>query len=261
MNAYKSTACGRRRCASTEYLSHPILDLSIMSILQPEKDRVPDVSNGSSCSDLFSQEQREELVVELCERVLHGLLAPHQVPAADVCRIVRELVEEIDQGPFKRLHIKRNADGSFRPFCTGCDTPQCCIIFETIRLTADDARTLSLRFAISPDAFLEEYCDCYTDPFHPEFAYKLKRAKPCGFLDEGRCSVYTDRPERCRHFPLQRDEDGQNFTVYPWCNYFTNLLWHEATLRVFEYVLQNYQGSRTRMRCGGVIHTGSSALS
>ncbi|MGZ4912388.1 MAG: YkgJ family cysteine cluster protein [Halobacteriota archaeon] len=211
-------------------------------------------SDGSNSYDtLFARERREELTGTLCRKVLGGLYSRERIAEADVYRIASELVTEISTGPFKRLRVRRNVDGSFRPFCAGCERPWCCIVFETIRLTVDDIWKLSERFAMPPDAFAREHCEKYTDAIKPHFAYRLNRAMPCEFLHEDRCSVYAHRPERCRLFPLQCDRSEQNFVIYPWCNYFFNLLWHEATLRVLEHILQEHRSNEARIRYGGII--------
>ncbi len=231
----------------------------MMSILRAKKNSAANACGSTSFGGLFAHERRDELRRTLYEHVLRGLYSLHQVAIADVCCIVSELVTEAEQGPFKRLHVERNDDGSFRPLCTRCERPWCCIVFETIRLTADDIWALSQRFAMSPDAFSRDYCEQYVDAVQPDFVYRLKRALPCEFLHEDRCSVYADRPERCRRFPLQCDQNGENFVIYPWCNYFFNLLWHEATLRVLEHIFQKHHSNQARIRYGGTIDVGSTA--
>lgn len=231
----------------------------MMPIQRSEKSSAPDACGSESYGSLFTQERRDELRRTLCEKTSRGLHALHQVEIADVYRIVSELVEEAERGPFKRLHVERNDDGSFRPLCTGCERPWCCIVFETIRLTADDIWKLSKRFTMAPATFSRTYCERYADVKWPEFVYTLKRALPCEFLHKDRCRIYEDRPERCRDFPLQCDQNGENFVIYPWCNYFFNLLWHEATLRVLEHALQKYNGTQARIRYGGFVDSGAFA--
>ncbi len=228
----------------------------MMLILRSEKDRAMNARGSDSLGSLFIPERRDELRHALCEKVLRSFYASYRVSTSDVCRIVNELVEEVKQGPFKRFHVVRNDDGSFRPFCTDCERPWCCIVFETIRLTADDIWALSQRFAMTPNEFSGKYCEQYADAMQPEFVYRFKRAIPCEFLHEDRCCIYTDRPERCRDFPLQRDQNGQNFIIYPWCNYLFNLLWHEATLRILEHLLQKHRSDQSRIRYGGIIDVG-----
>ncbi len=220
---------------------------------QSEQQNAKGSDRSNSYGALFTRERLEELTDTLSRKVLGGLYLTERIAEADVYHIASGLVKEIATGPFKRLHVRRNDDGSFRPFCAGCERPWCCIVFETIRLTVDDVWMLCERFAMLPDAFAREYCEKYTDATQPHFAYKLKRAMPCEFLHEDRCSVYARRPERCRLFPLECDRSGQNFAIYPWCNYFFNLLWHEATLRVLEHILQGYQSNEARIRYGGII--------
>ncbi len=205
---------------------------------------------------LFAQERRDELRRALCEKVLSGLDSLRYVAIADVERIVGELVEQAGRGPYKQLHVQRNDDGSYRPFCMNCEKPRCCTVFETIRLTADDVLNLSRHFAMSPHAFLKKHCERYVDAIQPKFICRLKTAMPCEFLHKDQCSVYADRPERCRNFPLQHSINGENFVIYPWCNYFFNLLWHEATLQVLEHILQEYHSNQARIRFGGVIEMG-----
>ncbi len=202
---------------------------------------------------LFAYRRLDELKRLLCTKIRSGIYSQHYVTDVDVYHIVSELVEEAERGPFERLHLQRNDDGSFRPLCLGCERPLCCIVFETIRLTADELLTLSHRFAMSPDTFFEEHCEYYSDDAQQEFLYKFKRSMPCEFLHNDKCDIYTDRPKRCRYFPLQRDPTGENFAIYPWCSYFFNVLWYEATLRVLEHIMQKYRCDETPIRYGGSL--------
>ncbi len=244
----------------TECLGYAITGVCMKPILQSENTSSTHANGFNSFGRLFSHERREELAQVLFEKVVCGLYTPHRLQNTDIQRVVNELIEEAAQGPFKRLHIERNDDGSFRTFCAGCDVPLCCIVFETIRLTDEDAWVLSKHLEKATDVFLKEYCEPYDDDTQLGFIYKLKRAAPCAFLHENRCSVYTDRPERCKHFPLSRDNTGHNFKIYSWCNYLFNLLWHEATLRALELIFQKAHLSQARIRCGGVISSTGNAI-
>jgi len=43
------------------------------------------------------------------------------------------------------------------------------------------------------------------------------RMKKCFFLKEGRCSIYEDRPEGCRIYPLIYDSDSRKFITDELC--------------------------------------------
>ncbi len=263
MNAYKCTLA--RPCLATSYLAERLsFTLDVVYLVSTLRSGTSDTAKANASASfgrLFVPERRDELRRALVETVVEGLSERSQVAGADVIRIVSELIEEAERGAFTQLHMERNDDGSFRAFCTDCERPWCCIVFETIRLTADDAWALSQRFAMSPDLFLRKYCEQYVDETQPDFVYRLKRALPCEFLLGDRCTIYTDRPERCRHFPLQRDQRSENFIIYPWCNYFFNLLRYEATIRVLEYMFQKYHSNQARIRYGGAITTSPIASS
>ena len=71
-----------------------------------------------------------------------------------------------------------------------------------------DVIKLKNRLNISSDSFLDNYTDLVLRPssFFPEVLLKMSenKDKTCPFLDESGCTVYTDRPDACRTFPVEQ---------------------------------------------------------
>ena len=70
-----------------------------------------------------------------------------------------------------------------------------------------DVLRLKTALGISSDEFLDRYVDVVlrSGNFFPEVLLRMspKPEKPCIFLRESGCSVYADRPDTCRMFPME----------------------------------------------------------
>ncbi|MFC1811068.1 YkgJ family cysteine cluster protein [Thermodesulfobacteriota bacterium] len=71
-----------------------------------------------------------------------------------------------------------------------------------------DVIRLKNRLGISSDQFLDKHVDVVLRPsnFFPEVLLRMSenREKTCPFLNESGCSVYPDRPDTCRTFPVEQ---------------------------------------------------------
>ena len=71
-----------------------------------------------------------------------------------------------------------------------------------------DCIRLKHHLGISSDEFLDRYVDVVLRPtnFFPDVLLRMEESseKPCPFLRETGCSVYPDRPDTCRSFPIER---------------------------------------------------------
>jgi Fe-S-cluster containining protein len=71
-----------------------------------------------------------------------------------------------------------------------------------------DILRLKNRLAISSDAFLERHVDVVLRPgnFFPDVLLRMADTaeRTCPFLSPSGCSVYPDRPDTCRTFPVER---------------------------------------------------------
>ncbi|MGB5156671.1 YkgJ family cysteine cluster protein [Desulfobacterium sp. N47] len=71
-----------------------------------------------------------------------------------------------------------------------------------------DILRLKKRLGISSDEFLDKYTDIVMRPsgFFPEVLLRMSETqeKTCPFLSEQGCSVYIDRPDTCRTFPVEQ---------------------------------------------------------
>jgi Fe-S-cluster containining protein len=71
-----------------------------------------------------------------------------------------------------------------------------------------DVLRLKKRLGVSSDTFLEQYVDVVLRDFNffPEVLLRMSSdaEKTCPFLTPAGCSVYPDRPDACRTFPLEQ---------------------------------------------------------
>lgn len=71
-----------------------------------------------------------------------------------------------------------------------------------------DVFRLKKKLRISSDQFLEQYVDIVMrkSSYFPEVLLRMSAdaEKTCPFLIESGCSVYSDRPDTCRTFPLEQ---------------------------------------------------------
>lgn len=71
-----------------------------------------------------------------------------------------------------------------------------------------DVLRLKKKLGISSDDFLEQYSDIVMRPakHFPEVLLRMSESneKECPFLTETGCSVYADRPDTCRTFPVEQ---------------------------------------------------------
>jgi hypothetical protein len=119
-------------------------------------------------------------------------------------------LKEIETLPGKR--IEKSDTFNFR--CHGglsCFN-QCCRNLNLFLYPYDLLR-LKNKLKVSSEAFLDRYVDVVMKPdsFFPELLLKMaeNNEKTCPFLTEKGCSVYPDRPDTCRTFPV---EHGLLFT-------------------------------------------------
>jgi Fe-S-cluster containining protein len=84
---------------------------------------------------------------------------------------------------------------------------QCCRHLNLFIYPYDVIR-LKKNLGISSDQFLDEYVDIVLRPssFFPEVLLRMSAnsSKTCPFLNESGCSVYPDRPDTCRSFPVEQ---------------------------------------------------------
>lgn len=81
--------------------------------------------------------------------------------------------------------------------CKTC--ANCCRVLD-VYLTEADAQRLSTATFIPLDTLLEKTIDRKRAADDDEWG--VFRQRPCGFLHGNLCSVYPDRPESCRTYPV-----------------------------------------------------------
>ena len=71
-----------------------------------------------------------------------------------------------------------------------------------------DVLRLKNRLGLTSGRFLDQYADVVLREgcFFPDMLLKMRDAenRPCLFLSESGCSIYPDRPDTCRKFPMEQ---------------------------------------------------------
>ncbi len=114
-------------------------------------------------------------------------------------------VDKLDDLPGLRL---KKGD-TFRFRChSGLDCFNRCCRNLNLFLYPYDVVRLKNRLGITSDRFLEEHVDVVLRPeaFFPDVLLRMapNPEKTCPFLTETGCSVYPDRPDTCRTFPVEQ---------------------------------------------------------
>ena len=114
-------------------------------------------------------------------------------------------IDDLDQLPGKRL----NAGDTFAFRChpqVACFN-QCCRNLNLFLYPYDVIR-LKRRLNLSSDQFLDNYVDIVLrdSNYFPEVLLSMAEnpERTCPFLSETGCTVYPDRPDTCRTFPVEQ---------------------------------------------------------
>ena len=114
-------------------------------------------------------------------------------------------IKDIESLPGKML-------GEDDVFCFQCHPElscfnQCCRNLKLFLYPYDILR-LKNNLNISSDTFIDQYVDVVLreDSFFPEVMLRMSqdKEKTCVFLTKSGCSVYPDRPDTCRTFPIEQ---------------------------------------------------------
>jgi Fe-S-cluster containining protein len=166
-------------------------------------------------------------------------------------------IEDIDKLP--GIQIKENDTFNFRCH-PGVSCFNLCCRNLNLFLYPYDVVRLKHSLGVSSDRFLDEYVDVVLRPsnFFPEVLLRMSSTsdKACPFLTASGCSVYPDRPDTCRTFPIEQgtlydarnnkdrpvyffrppdfcrgqDED-QEWTIPEWTRDQEAAVYHKMTLR------------------------------
>ena len=114
-------------------------------------------------------------------------------------------LDKLKEIPGRRLE----AEDTFSFYCypgIGCFN-RCCRNLNLFLYPYDVLR-LKNALGISSDEFLDQYVDVVSRSgnFFPEVLLRMSEneEKNCTFLRESGCSVYADRPDTCRMFPMEQ---------------------------------------------------------
>ncbi len=191
-------------------------------------------------------------------------------------------IDKIDQLPGIRL--KKDDTFNFRCHPDVSCWNRCCRNLNLFLYPYDVVR-LKHSLGISSDIFLDTYVDVVLRPsnFFPEVLLRMSSTsdKICPFLTASGCSVYPDRPDTCRNFPIEQgtlydarlnkdtpvyffrppdfcrgpDED-QEWTITEWTRGQDAAVYHKMTMRWVEikrlfqedpWGLEGPQGSKAKM--------------
>jgi len=113
--------------------------------------------------------------------------------------------ERIEKLPGRRL--KKGETFAFRCHPQVACFNRCCRNLNLFLYPYDVLR-LKSNLALTSDQFLDEYVDVVLRPgaFFPEVLLRMteNEEKTCPFLTDAGCSVYPDRPDTCRTFPVEQ---------------------------------------------------------
>ncbi|MBW1893656.1 MAG: YkgJ family cysteine cluster protein [Deltaproteobacteria bacterium] len=113
-------------------------------------------------------------------------------------------LKDIDSLPGKKLR-----DNDTFIFCchSGLECFNRCCRNLNLFLYPYDVICLKKNLGITSDEFLDRYTDVVMRPgnFFPDILLRMadNEEKTCPFLTESGCSVYSDRPDTCRTFPVE----------------------------------------------------------
>jgi len=114
-------------------------------------------------------------------------------------------INELEKLPGTRLN--ENDTFSFQCHSELSCFNQCCRNLNLFLYPYDIIR-LKNRLGLSSDQFLDNYTDAVLRPsdFFPEVLLRMSenQEKSCIFLTSSGCSVYSDRPDTCRLFPMEK---------------------------------------------------------
>ncbi|MBU4002867.1 MAG: YkgJ family cysteine cluster protein [Proteobacteria bacterium] len=114
-------------------------------------------------------------------------------------------IEDLENLPGKLL--KKGETFSFRCHSGLACFNRCCRNLN-LMLYPYDVLRLKQNLGISSDGFLDEHVDIVLRPgtHFPEVLLRMadNEEKTCPFLTEKGCSVYPDRPDTCRRFPVEQ---------------------------------------------------------
>ena len=119
-------------------------------------------------------------------------------------------MKSVDQKNLDKLPGKRlGKTDTFRFRChSGLSCFNRCCRNLNLFLYPYDVVRLKSRLNISSDAFLDRFVDVVLRPstFFPEVLLRMSEnaEKTCPFLTDTGCSVYPDRPDTCRTFPVEQ---------------------------------------------------------
>ena len=128
--------------------------------------------------------------------------------------------EDIGQLPGRKL--ERSDSFKFRCYPEIACFNRCCRNINLFLYPFDVIR-LKNQLHITSDQFLDKYVDIVLRPsnFFPEVLLRMSdnTEKTCPFLDASGCTVYPDRPDTCRTFPVEQGvfydaEHNQTASVY-----------------------------------------------
>lgn len=130
-------------------------------------------------------------------------------------------LDKLDQLPGKRVDGKTAF--SFKCHSGLSCFNQCCRNLNLMLYPYDVVR-LKKRLEISSDRFLTDYTDVVLRPssYFPEILLKMSEneQRTCPFLTPSGCSVYPDRPDACRSFPIEQGVMFKGKTDVPEFVYF-----------------------------------------
>jgi Fe-S-cluster containining protein len=117
---------------------------------------------------------------------------------------VRELLDTILDQEIPENLIKDYQNGLLtEKFCAGCGA-ECCMMSDPIAVNWPDVQRLAKGLGTNNKKIVKEYLEPHTLSDFSHLEYKIKKTKPCQWLNEKtkRCTIYELRPHICRTYPV-----------------------------------------------------------
>lgn len=99
--------------------------------------------------------------------------------------------------------------------CKGCKGV-CCIKSHPIGVSIVDALNIADALNTSVKIVIKKYLHKHPHP-NGLSNYAIRKTQPCGFFNNGRCTIYDARPYVCRIYPCTAEGDKIGLGIEPYC--------------------------------------------
>ncbi len=117
--------------------------------------------------------------------------------------------------PYFLTEVLYNEPTTLSVMCKGCNG-LCCRESDPIGISYNDARRIAKSMNLTTKHFIKRFLIRRHKP-KSIVVYSLRETRPCWFLNDGRCSIYENRPGVCRQYPAVEVDGKLTLTVEEYC--------------------------------------------